>query len=248
MGCIQVFEDKRDTNQSGLTWPDMVRGRLIKRYKRFLADVELDNGTVVTAHVPNSGRMTSCCEPHRPVYLSCHDNPRRKLKYTWELIEMPTSLVGVNTLVPNRLVAWSARHNPPEALAGYTDVQSEVRVGEGTRLDLKLSASKRRDCYVEIKNCTLVENGVAMFPDAPTTRGQKHLRTLVDLKNQGHRAIIFYLVQRTDATVFGPADAIDEAYGQLLRWSAAKGVEIVVCDVVMDIHRIALGRSLPFRL
>lgn len=248
IGFLQLVESKKNLDQEGLPWPDLVRGRLIKRYKRFLADVELDDGSVVTAHCPNSGRMTNCSEPGRPVYLSCHDNPRRKLKYTWELIEMPTSLVGVNTLVPNRLVAWSARHQPPGALAGYRDVQSEVRIDKGTRLDLKLTAPTRRDCYVEIKNCTLVENGVAMFPDAPTIRGQKHLRTLVDLKNKGHRAIIFYLVQRTDATCFRPADAVDDAYGQLLRWSATKGVEIVVCDVVIDIQGIALGRPLPFRL
>ena len=231
-----------------LPWPSLVRGRLIRRYKRFLADVVLDDGTAVTAHCPNSGRMTGCSEPDRPVYLSLHDNPRRKLKYTWELIEMPASLVGVNTLVPNRLVAQSVRQNLPPALAGYSKVKSEVRINPRTRLDLKLTASGRRDCYVEIKNCTLVEKGDAMFPDAPTTRGQKHLHTLVDLKRKGHRAVIFYLVQRTDASLFRPADAIDTEYGRLLRWAIAKGVEIVVYDVTIDTQQIELGKALPFRL
>jgi sugar fermentation stimulation protein A len=235
-------------NDARLPWPVLIRGRLIKRYKRFLADVVLDDGTVVTAHCPNSGRMTGCSEPDRPVYLSLHDNPRRKLKYTWELIEMPTSLVGVNTLVPNRLVARAVRQSRPPELAGYSDVKPEVRINERTRLDLKLEAPGRRVCYVEIKNCTLVQNGEAMFPDAPTTRGQKHLKTLTALKGQGHRAVIFLVIQRTDATCFSPADAIDAEYGRQLRRAITKGVEILVYDVVIDLHQIRLGRALPFQL
>jgi sugar fermentation stimulation protein A len=235
-------------NRAGLPWPELTRGRLIKRYKRFLADVMLDDGTEVTAHCANSGRMTSCSDPGRPVFLSFHDNPRRKLKYSWELIEMPSSLVGVNTLVPNRLVARAARHDLPPALAGYSQVKPEVRIDDHTRLDLKLSAPGRRDCFVEIKNCTLVEDNVAMFPDVPTTRGQKHLQTLAALKDQGHRAVIFFLVQRTDAVRFSPAHAIDAEYGRLLQQVATHGVEILVFDVVIDLERIALGRALPLRL
>lgn len=235
-------------HKAGLPWPDLTRGHLVKRYKRFLADVVLEDGTQVTVHCSNSGRMTGCCEPGRPVYLSFHDHPRRKYKYTWELIEMPTSLVGVNTLMPNRLVAQAAHHNLPPELTGYSDVQSEVPVGRHTRLDLKLSGAGRRACYVEIKNCTLVENGDAMFPDAPTVRGQKHLKTLIDLKGKGHRAVMFFLIQRTDATCFRPADRIDAEYGQQLRRAAAKGVEIVVYDVIMDTRGIELGRALPFHL
>lgn len=237
--------NKDALDSAGLTWPALVRGRLIKRHQRFLADVRLDDGTKVTAHCPNSGRMTGCSEPNRPVFLSYHDNPRRKLKYTWELIEMPQSLIGVNTLVPNRLVAKAVLYNSPPELSGYDQVQSEVRVNPHTRLDLKLSAKGRRDCYVEIKNCTLVENAIAQFPDAPTTRGQKHLICLEALKADGHRAVIFFLVQRTDAIGFCPADSVDALYGRQLRRVVSKGVEILVYDVNLNLEGISLGKSLP---
>ena len=231
-----------------LDWPPLIRGRLIKRYKRFLADVALDDGRTVTAHCPNSGRMTECCRPGQPVYLSCHDNPRRKLMYTWEIIEMPAGLVGVNTLIPNRLMAKALKNRCVPALKDYHEVTGEVRVNTRSRLDLMLSARGFPDCYVEIKNCTLVRSGLAMFPDAPTDRGRKHLRELAALKKAGKRAIIFFLVQRSDATVFMPADDIDPAYGRQLRQVARAGVEIMAWDVVMDLTGIALGKSLPCRL
>ena len=143
----------KNTNQTGLLeWPKLVRGTLVKRYKRFLADVRLDNGKIVTAHCPNTGSMTGCSESGQPVYLSRHDNPKRKLKYTWELIEMPTSLVGVNTLVPNRLVFLSAAAGLIPELAGYETVEREVKVGNNSRLDLRLSNGEKDRCYVEIKN------------------------------------------------------------------------------------------------
>lgn len=233
----------------GLTWPPLVRGVLIKRYKRFLADVALDNGDTVTAHCPNSGRMTGCCQPGRPVYLSRHDNPKRKLKFTWELIHMPTSMVGVNTLVPNRLVAHCLRCGALEGFSDYRDVQTEAKINSRTRLDIKLTHPAGDVCFIEIKNCTLVENGVAMFPDAPTARGRKHLAELVRLHRQGARSVIFYLIQRCDASSFEPAAAIDPDYAQGLREAVKKGVEVMAYDVRFDAdhgqHRIALNRTLP---
>jgi sugar fermentation stimulation protein A len=176
------MSNKKHTDQAGLLeWPKLVRGTLIKRYKRFLADVSLDNGKIVTAHCPNTGSMKGCSEPDQPVYLSLHDNPKRKLKYTWELIEMSASLVGVNTLVPNRLVFQSAEAGLISELAGYDTIESEVRIGNNSRIDLRLSNGQKDHCYVEIKNCTLVDNGVAMFPDAVTSRGLKHLKELETL-------------------------------------------------------------------
>ena len=139
-----------------------MRGRLIQRYKRFLADVVLDDGRAVTAHCPNSGSMAGCNTPGQPVYLSQSDNPKRKLKYTWELIETPSSLVGVNTLVPNRLVARAAAAGRITELTGYARVATEVKVNTHSRLDLKLTGDGLPDCFVEIKNCTLVEKGVAL--------------------------------------------------------------------------------------
>lgn len=231
-----------------LTWPDLIRGRLIKRYKRFLADVQLDSGETVTAHCPNSGRMTGCNQPGRPVYLSAHDNPKRKLKYTWELIEMPTSLVGVNTMVPNRLVAGALKDKAVPEMALYNDVFTEITVNRHSRLDIKLTGHNLPDCYIEVKNCTLVENGCAKFPDAPTTRGRKHLKELIRLKKDGSRAVIFFLIQRTDATFFSPADVIDPEYGRQLRRAVRKGVEIMAYDVNINLKGIGLKRSLPCEL
>ena len=231
-----------------LPWPPLIRGRLVKRYKRFLADVILDSGRTVTAHCPNTGSMTGCCEAGRPVYLSRHDDPRRKLKYTWQLIDMPASLVGVNTLVPNRLVAASVRNRRLPELRQYSDIRTEVTVGGGSRIDLQLTDPKGGCCYVEIKNCTLVENGRALFPDAVTTRGRRHLQELETLVGAGRRGVIFYFVQRMDARCFRPADHIDAAYGEALRRAAANGVEILAYDVAVDLAGIRLRRRLPCEL
>jgi len=233
----------------GLTWPELIPGRLIKRYKRFLADVELADGVVVTAHCPNSGSMTACSEPGRPVYLSWHDNPKRKLKYTWEIIQMPGSLVGVNTLIPNRLVKTSIENGCVAELAHYEKIRSEIQTSKGSRLDLLLTDSHGAKCFVEIKNCTLVDNGVACFPDAVTKRGHKHLKELERLHAEGHRCVMFYCIQRMDAESFRPADEIDRAYGETLREAhIAGGVEILVYDVWMDLKQIVLNRKIPFHL
>ncbi len=233
---------------SGLKWPDLIPGTLIKRYKRFLADVKLSTGETVTAHCPNSGTMLECSEPGRPVYLSYHDNPKRKLKYTWEIIEMPSSLVGVNTLVPNRLVKKSIEDGHIKELTGYDKVVAEVKVGTHSRLDLLLKDGKKQDCYVEIKNCTLVNNNVAKFPDAITSRGLKHLVELQRLVAEGYRCVMFYLVQRMDAALFQPADHIDPKYGKELRTAIAHGVEILVYDVIIDMESIRINKQLPYKL
>lgn len=235
-------------NGGRIAWPALIRGILVKRYKRFLADVRLDDGRAVTAHCPNSGSMQACCQPGQPVYLSYHDNPRRKLKYTWELIEMPTSLVGVNTQVPNRLTAAAIGAGDVAELNGYASVRREVKVGEHSRIDILLTAPERRPCYVEVKNCTLVENGLATFPDAVTVRGQKHLDELQALVAGGFRCAMFFLVQRMDATRFAPADSIDPAYGEKLRAAANGGVEVLVYDVAIDLDGIRVNRRLPYDL
>lgn len=237
-----------DVNNKGLAWPELTNGVLLKRYKRFLADVKLSDGSVVTAHCPNSGAMTECAEPGRPVYLSYHDNPKRKLTYTWEMINMPTSLTGVNTSVPNRLVYQFIKEGAVDELNGYDTIKPEVVVEKGSRLDLLLTKGEKEKCYVEIKNCTLVTNGIAYFPDAVTTRGLKHLKVLKKLKSTGCRCVMLYLIQRMDADVFKPADHIDPAYGQALREAVKSGVEILVYDVVIDLEKILLGKKIPFSL
>ena len=246
---VQLMAKPRSSNTfKGLAWPPLIPGTLIKRYKRFLADVKLKDGTVVTAHCPNTGSMRGCSEPGRPVYLSFHDNPKRKLKYTWELIKMPTSLVGTNTLVPNRLVFESVKAGIVPELAGYEAVDREVKINDHSRLDLMLTGADGQRCYGEIKNCTLVNDGVASFPDAVTARGLKHLRELEALVDSGHRCVMFYFIQRMDARIFKPADRIDPEYGKGLRRAVHGGVEILAYDVSIDLKGIKLNRKIPCEL
>ena len=232
---------------SKLKWPRLLQGTLIKRYKRFKADVRLRNGHIVTALCPNTGSMLTCAEPGRPVYLSRHHRESRKLKYTWEMIDMPTSLVGVNTMVPNKLVKHAIMAEKVRELTGYENIRSEVRYGEHSRIDLLLQENERK-CWVEVKNSTLVKDGIVSFPDAVTSRGLKHLKELQNQVRLGDRAVMFYLVQRMDAGLFRPADHIDEAYGKEFRKAIENGVEILVYDVALDLEGIELNKALPYEI
>ena len=228
---------------AAIQWPPLIKGTLIRRYKRFIADIRLPDGRVVTAHCPNSGSMKGCCEPGRVVYLSEHNNPKRKLRYTWQLIDMGTSLVGINTLIPNRLVKGAISVGAIEKIAGYKEIRTEVRYARNSRVDILLTRGAEL-CYVEVKNCTLVEDGTALFPDAVTARGLKHLVDLQEEVRQGHRAVMFFLVQRMDALRFSPADAIDPAYGRELRRAVEAGVEVLAYDVCIDLEKIWLNHRL----
>ena len=239
---------KKTQKRQGIDWPKLIPGTLIKRYKRFLADVKLENSELVTAHCPNSGSMKACSEPGRRVYLSFHDNPKRKLRYTWEIIDMRDSPVGVNTMIPNKLVKKSIEDGLVDELKGYERVIPEVKVGNGTRLDLLLEKRVEEKCFVEVKNCTLVEDGVACFPDAVTARGHKHLLELQRLAAEGNRCVIFFLIQRMDAEEFRPADHIDPLYGIELRRACMSGVEILAYDVTIDLSRVVLNERLPIVL
>lgn len=245
---FQMSKIKNSTKPKGLDWPPLIPGTLIKRYKRFIADVKLENGETVTAHCPNSGSMQSCCEPGRPVYLSSHDNPKRKLKFTWELIDMPASLVGINTLVPNRLVAQSIATGMIPDLNGYDNMVREVKTSHNSRLDILLTKGEKKRCFVEIKNCTLVKDRVAFFPDAVTSRGLKHLVELRSLVSAGFRSVMFFMIQRMDAEIFQPADHIDSAYGKELRKAVDHGVEVLVYDTRITLETITLNRQVPFKL
>jgi sugar fermentation stimulation protein A len=228
--------------------PPLTNGKILRRYKRFLADVELPGGEVVTAHCPNSGSMKACAEPGRPVYLSRANNPKRKLSYTWELIQMPGSLVGVNTLLPNRLVHAAISDGRIEPLAGYSKIQREVSVGNHSRIDLMLSGGGARPCYVEVKNCTWVDEGVARFPDAVTARGRKHMAALQTLSQQGFRAVVFFLIQRMDARVFMPAEKLDPDYAAALRQAVGEGVEVLAYDADLTLEDIKLRRPVAIEL
>jgi sugar fermentation stimulation protein A len=230
-----------------MKWPHLISGTLLKRYKRFLCDVKLKNNQTVTAHCPNTGCMKECYEPGCTVYLSRHNNPARKLKYTLEMTHMETTLVGINTQVPNRLLKESIIAGTVPSLMAYSRVQSEIPYGRNSRIDLLLEKSRER-CFVEVKNCTLVTDHTAYFPDAVSSRGLKHLLELERQVQAGDRCVMFYLIQRTDATVFKPADHIDPAYGKTLRRVFNNGVEIMVYDVKIDLTMIELNNPIPYQL
>jgi sugar fermentation stimulation protein A len=222
-------------------------GVLVRRYNRFLADVELENGTMVTAHCPNSGSMKGCAVPGNRVLLSLSDNPKRKLAYTWELVRADGIWVGINTSLPNRITCEAIEHGAVRELAGYDSIRPEVRYGKDSRIDLLLSGPTGL-CYVEVKNVTLVKGNVAMFPDAVTLRGQKHLHELMRTVREGNRGVIFYVVQRADADVLAPADTIDSEYGRLLRLAVKNGVDALAYQAHVDTEEIYLNRPLPICL
>jgi sugar fermentation stimulation protein A len=225
----------------------LIPGRLLRRYKRFLADVELPDGTMVTAHCPNSGSMMGCAAPGSQVLLSSSDNPARKLPYTWELVLADGCWVGINTGLPNRLVREGIEQGIVTELQGYGRIRSEVCYGaERSRIDLLLEEPGL--CYVEVKNVTLVQDGVARFPDAATERGQKHLRELMAMVDSGARSVNFFVVQRADARAVAPADAIDPVYGRLLRRAAAAGVELLAYQARVTPGEIVLCQPLPILL
>ncbi|WP_298268024.1 DNA/RNA nuclease SfsA [Geobacter sp.] len=219
-------------------------GTLIRRYQRFLADVQLDDGTIVTAHCPNSGSMKGCNVPGSPVYLSRSDNPARKLAYTWELVQSSGFWAGINTALPNRLVREAIEDGTVAELQGYGTIRPEVPYGTRSRIDLLLEGKKGR-CWVEVKNVTLVEGERALFPDSVTERGQKHLRELMEVVRQGDRGVIFFVVQRGDGAAVAPADTIDPEYGRLLRQAAARGVEPLAYRALVTPEEIKLVERLP---
>ncbi|AJY69001.1 transcriptional regulator [Geobacter sulfurreducens] len=218
-------------------------GTLIRRYQRFLADVRLEDGTVVTAHCPNSGSMKGCSQPGSAVFLSLSDNPKRRLAYTWELVMADGYWAGINTGLPNRLVREGIENGTIAELLGYERIRPEVRYGTNSRVDLLLEGPGR--CWVEVKNVTLVEGGTALFPDAVTERGQKHLRELMEVVRQGDRGVIFFVVQRGDGSAVAPADAIDPVYGRLLRQAVSAGVEALAYRALVTPEEIRLTERLP---
>jgi sugar fermentation stimulation protein A len=224
----------------------LVSGRLIKRYKRFLADVTLDNGEVITAHCTNSGSMKSCLEEGAEVYLSPVNDPNRKTKFTWEMIKINNNWVGINTSTPNRLALEYVKNNVIQGLQGYTSVKREVTFGD-SRFDL-FAENEKEKCFIEVKNVTLKEGEFALFPDAQTTRGQKHLETLIAVKKSGIRAVMLYIIQRTDVGVFSPAWSIDPTYSTILQRAYNEGVEIIPFQVKISPTGIEPMGIIPFKL
>ncbi|MGB0749673.1 MAG: DNA/RNA nuclease SfsA [Magnetospiraceae bacterium] len=226
----------------------LIPGTLIKRYKRFLADVTLQDGTVVTAHCANSGSMLGVKTEGAPVWLSPSDNPKRKLKYTWELIEIDGALVGINTSHPNAIVAEAIQAGSIAPLAGYAALRREVKYGKNSRIDILLEDAARPPCYVEVKNVTLRRENRAEFPDAVTSRGTKHLRELMEMVRGGSRAVMVYLVQREDCQSFTPAADIDPEYAATLRLAATSGVETLCYACTVTPQAVTVTGTLPIDL
>ena len=218
-------------------------GRLLRRYQRFFAEVELHDGQVVTAHTPNTGSMRQCAVPGQNVLLSASANPARKLPYTWELVEVAGHWADVNTQRANRVVEEALRGGVIATFAGCT-VRPEFRWGE-SRFDFLLERPGERT-LLEVKNVTLCCGAaLACFPDAVTARGQKHLRGLLRAKGEGWRAAVLFLVQRGEADAFAPADAIDPEYGKLLRAAVTGGVEALALKTLVTPQEVMVERELP---
>lgn len=224
----------------------LLAGRLLRRYQRFFADVELSDGRIITAHTPNTGSMKQCAVPGHRVLLSTSANPARKLPFTWELVEVNGHWVDVNTQRANRVVEEALRSGVLPELAGGV-VRPEYAWG-ASRFDFLVERGEERT-LLEVKNVTLCcGDRVACFPDAVTERGQKHLRELLRAKGEGWRAVIFFLVQRGEAESFTPADAIDPEYGRLLREAVAGGVEALAYRTLVTTATVTIDRALPVML
>ncbi len=232
--------------------PPLIRGRLIKRYKRFLADVLLDSGETITATCSNTGSMRGLTTPGAAVWLSVSASPTRKYAHTWEVVEADLGegpvLVGINTNHPNRIVAEAISGGHIPALSGYATLRREVRYGAASRIDILLEDPARGLAYVEVKNVHLSRTpGLAEFPDSVTERGAKHLRELSAMVAAGHRAVMVYLIQRADARAFAFAADIDPAYARAFVEAEAAGVEAIALACTVTPEAITLARDVPLR-
>jgi len=229
-----------------MDFPDpLLRGTLIKRYKRFMADVMLDSGDTVTAHCANTGAMLGVQDPESEVWLSPARNPDRKLKFTWEMIRIGDSLVGINTAHPNKIVAEAIEAGNIPELSGYEDLRREVKYGSNSRIDIMLSADGKPDCYVEIKNVHLMRDArVAEFPDSVSTRAAKHQGELANMVEQGARAVTVYLCQREDCDSFRLADDIDPDYAVASKDARQRGVEAICYACALTPESITVSRRL----
>ena len=229
---------------------NLLPAKLVRRYKRFLADVILPDGQQITVHCPNTGSMKNCQEPGADIWLSESPNPKRKYRYTWELITTSRGhTIGINTSRANDLVEQAIIDGKIVPLTGYEQLRREVKYGdENSRIDIFMSAENRADCYVEVKSVTLLEApvsaGIGYFPDAISQRGAKHLRELMLMQQHGKRAVLFFCVQHTGIRQVQPADHIDQHYGELLRCAADAGVEVLAFKVRKTTRGLVLSRQI----
>lgn len=227
--------------------PPLIKGKLIKRYKRFLADIILEDGTEITAHCANTGAMTGCAPAGATVWLSVSDNPKRKYAHSWQLVELkPGVLACINTGLTNKLALEALQQQQIIELKGFDECRSEVPYGdENSRVDFLLSYPQQQ-AYVEVKHVTLsMEEGVGSFPDAVTKRGQKHLRELIQQFKSGYRAVLLFIIMRSDVSLVTPADSIDAEYGRLLREAIREGVEVLAYGTQINQYGMVVSRAIP---
>ena len=217
------------------------------RRKRFFADLTLSTGERIVAHCANTGSMRSCLLPGAPALVWDANDPKRKTRYSWKAIQIDGGWVGIDTSIPNHLVAAAIEAGEIPLLRGYHTLDREKPMGENSRVDILLTSPRRR-CWVEVKNVTLVEDSIARFPDSVTTRGQKHLRELIAHVREGDRAAMVYLVQRSDARWFRPADDIDPEYGRLVREAKREGVDLIALSAKVGVKGVWTTGSIPVRL
>lgn len=225
-----------------------LEGRFLRRYKRFFVDIELDGGEIVVAHCPNTGSLAGCLVEGAPVVLRDTQDDARKLRYVFQAIRVGKSWVNVDTSLPNAVVFDATERGAIPELVGYARVEREKKYGEASRIDLLLTGARGELCYVEVKNTTYAEGSVAMFPDAVTERGLKHLEELGNMVEAGHRAVQFFFVSRSDTSSFAPAERIDPKYAAGLRRAARRGVELLAYDTTVTPRRIELRRRLDVHL
>ncbi len=233
---------------------ELIRGKIQKRYKRFLADVILENGELITAHTPNTGSMKTCWEKDWPVLLSQSNDPKRKLKFTLELIYNGKTWINVNTSRTNHIAFEAIKNQLVKELNGYDHIRAEVKVGD-SRIDLLLFdgdeknyKQAERKCYVEVKNVTLWRDGAALFPDGVSTRGQKHLNELIEIKRSGHGAAMLFVISREDVSSFSPAEDIDPEYARLLKKATNAGVKILAYQCSLSEKETTITKSIPVKL
>ena len=228
----------------------LIKGKLIQRYKRFLADITLQDGSQITAHCANTGAMTGCAPAGANVWLSISDNPKRKYPYSWQLVELkPGVLACINTGLTNKVAGEAIMQGRIAELSGFDTCQSEVPYGEEkSRIDFLLSYDQQK-VYVEVKHVTLsLQTGVGSFPDAVSTRGQKHLRELMQQVRAGHRAVLLFIIMRTDVTLVEPAESVDPEYARLLRQAHEEGVEILAYGTSITPREIKVSHAMSVRL
>lgn len=230
--------------------PALEQGKLLRRYKRFLADVQLENGDEITIHCPNTGSMRNCLFPGEPVWFSTSANPKRKYAHTWELMSTPEGgLIGIHSGNANALVEEAIKQGIISELLGYDSLRREVKYGdENSRIDILLEAAQKTACYIEVKSCTLLEGKQGYFPDAVSLRGQKHLRELMQMASLGHRAVLLFVVQHTQIDSVAPAEHIDPEYAKLLKMAVLAGVEVLAYRCEISPTEIHLAQACTVRV